>query len=222
MREFVSWSCQNLDQIEFSISLWQALCCRLSLDITALPSSVAKFRTTRFRSVCFPPTSTASLDGIIAHLTRECGGNVSELGIVAVTGHEQTSVYPAKNAAALTDSSYSQSMNKPDQWICYDFGNRLVRPTHSSIHAHSNDLWLRSWVIEGSFEGPSNGAPDVWTQLDHRENDQTTGANHPIATFPVSSSGEYRFIRLRQTGKNARGNDYLILFAFEVFGDLVD
>jgi hypothetical protein len=38
-----------------------------------------------------------------------------------------------------------------------------------------------------------------------------------IATFSTASNF-YRFIRLRQTGKNARGDDYLILRAFEVFG----
>jgi hypothetical protein len=77
-------------------------------------------------------------------------------------------------------------------------------------------------VIEGSSESPSDGLPDVWTQLDRRDNEQTAGADHPIGTFPVSASGEYRFIRLRQTGKNANGSDYLILFALEIFGELLE
>jgi hypothetical protein len=45
---------------------------------------------------------------------------------------------------------------------------------------------------------------------------------HPIGIFTVSQSDKSRFIRLRQTGKNARGDDYLILYAFELFGQLIE
>jgi hypothetical protein len=45
---------------------------------------------------------------------------------------------------------------------------------------------------------------------------------HSIGIFTVSQSDESRFLRLRQIGKNAQGNDLLIPHAFELFGQLTE
>jgi hypothetical protein len=45
---------------------------------------------------------------------------------------------------------------------------------------------------------------------------------HLIGIFTVSQSDESRFIRLRQIGKNAMGDDCLILHAFELFGQWIE
>jgi hypothetical protein len=221
INKFISSSFNHFGEIDFSIGLWRALCNRLSLDVENHSVAIAKYRNTRFRSLSIPPGSAVSLDGIIAYLTRELGGNVSDLHIVEITGPAQSASQLAKYAATFDTAHYFHSENKPDRWICYDFKNRRVLPTHYSIHAHTNNWWLRSWVLEGSSIGPADGPRDVWTELDRRENDASTKADHPIGTFPVSASGAYRFLRLRQTGKNAGGQDWLILFAFEIFGDLI-
>jgi hypothetical protein len=75
---------------------------------------------------------------------------------------------------------------------------------------------LRSWVIEGSSDG---------LRFDHiidrRDNNSEANSEHPIGTFSVSCGEFYRSIRLRQTGKNQKGNDYLVLDAFEIFGELM-
>jgi hypothetical protein len=48
-------------------------------------------------------------------------------------------------------------------------------------------------------------------------------SDHPVGILPVTTSNAYRFIRFRQTGKNHGGqHDYLILRAFEIFGELID
>jgi hypothetical protein len=59
-----------------------------------------------------------------------------------------------------------------------------------------------------------------WITLDEQKNNSTTNSAHPIGTFAVSHSEECRFVRLRQTGKNAAGKDHLTIFAFEIFGGL--
>jgi hypothetical protein len=64
-------------------------------------------------------------------------------------------------------------------------------------------------------------AGSKWDELDRRTNDATTHQNHPIGTFNVSNSIAYQYIRVRQTGKNAQGNEFLILYAFEIFGQLI-
>jgi hypothetical protein len=134
----------------------------------------------RVKSLHFIPQSGSPLSGIIAYLTSQHGGNVSDRGIVNVSGSTTYSSYIAKNAVDLLSTSYFQSLSQPNQWLCYDFKNRKVRPTHYSIHAHSDNFYLRSWIFEGSMDGSR------WTELDHHINDQTTNSNHPIGTFSIS------------------------------------
>jgi hypothetical protein len=51
--------------------------------------------------------SESPLEGIIAGLTAEHGGNVSDRGIVAISGsiHSESSSYAARNATDLTNTS---------------------------------------------------------------------------------------------------------------------
>jgi hypothetical protein len=164
----------------------------------------------------FSPKCDGSLEGIISHLTAKHGGNVDERGIVAISGSTvHVSCFP-RYAADLRTTNYFYSQNAPNQWLCYDFKTRKVQPTHYSIRAHSASYHLRWWVLEGSFDGSK------WDEIDRHGNDTTTNDQHPIGTFEVKSSVAYQYIRLRQTGKNAGGSDHLILFAFEIFGRLIE
>jgi hypothetical protein len=148
-------------------------------------------------------------------LTREHGGNVQDRGIVDISSSSIYGSHPGKNAADLQSTSCFYSGCGAGQWLCYDFKDRWVIPTHYSIHAHSNGYYLRSWVFEGSVDGSS------WVCLDEQKGNSTTNSDHPIGTFAVSDRSEWRFLRLHQTGKNAAGSDWLILFAFEIFGQLI-
>jgi hypothetical protein len=62
----------------------------------------------------------------------------------------------------------------------------------------------------------------TWTELDRHTNDQTTNSSHRIGTFSVSSEFECQFLRLRQTGVSAYREHYLIRYAMEIFGDLIE
>jgi hypothetical protein len=62
---------------------------------------------------------------------------------------------------------------------------------------------------------------EEWTQLDRRTDN--TSLKHSwfyIHDFPISNKQKWRFIRLKQTGKNHHGNDILTFSAFELFGEL--
>jgi hypothetical protein len=159
------------------------------------------------------PREGSPLDGIIAELTRTAGGNVHDQGIVDVSASSVNGNYPARNAVDLGQQNYFHSENQPNQWLRYDFKDRRIRLTDYSIAAHTSDWFLRSWVVEGSEDG------STWTTLDERQNNNDANSSHPIATFRVERSKEleWRFIRLRQTGK-CNNYDCLILFGFEVFG----
>jgi hypothetical protein len=159
-----------------------------------------------------PMKAANSLDGIISHLTQKHGGNVQEKGIVTITSKSVINddpKYALKKVADLTSDSDFWSNSEPGQWICWDFGEMRVRPTHYTIKAGS----LKSWVVEGSLDGGS------WTEID-RQTDNQDFWDWRRASFAVSNPAEFRFIRLTQTGKDHDGADCLYLRVVEFFGTL--
>jgi regulator of replication initiation timing len=91
-------------------------------------------------------------DGIIAHLTRECGGNVHERGIVVTTASSVLkAAYAPMNAVdftteqVFTSDVMTKGSNVPhtrNNWITFDFKKRRVVPTHYAIRGcwHSNEV----------------------------------------------------------------------------------
>jgi hypothetical protein len=82
-----------------------------------------------------------------------------------------------------------------------------LRLTRYTVYAP----WLRSWVLAGSLNGVE------WTEIDR----QTNAANpFTTASFVVSNTAQFHFVRLQQTGTNHRGGHELFLDSVEFFGDL--
>jgi hypothetical protein len=166
----------------------------------------------------FPMQEPESLEGIISHLTTKHGGSVHEKGIVTITSktvESDVQRHAVKNVADLTSDSGFISKDEPGQWVCWDFREMRVRPTHYTIRSGSGTL--KSWVVEGSLDGES------WTEIDRQTNNQRFRTYGPtVDSFAVSNPAECCFIRLTQTDKNhARyPDDLLILFAVEFFGTL--
>jgi hypothetical protein len=164
----------------------------------------------------FPMKAPKSLEGIISYLTTKHGGNVHEKGIVTITSKSvcyDDPDYAPQNVADLTSNSRFIS-EEPGQWICWDFREMRVRPTHYTIEA----IWLKSWVVEGSLDGKS------WTEIAWvRDNHIFNGRCQTyifIVSWAVLNSVECRFIRLTQTDKNHNGEDFLYLCSVEFFGTL--
>ena len=170
----------------------------------------------------FVYNESEKLDGVIAQLTRECGGNVHNKGIVNVTASSvaNESNHP-KNATEFETKQDFYSQNEPNSWICYDFKERRVIPTsysaRSSYGGPGGDN-LKSWVIEVSNDRA------LWTEIDCRNNNNDLNGYYVTARFKISwiPRESFRFFRLRQTGKNHRGNDRLELSSLEIFGTLFE
>jgi archaellum component FlaC len=179
------------------------------------PSPVSTSKS--LKAIEFPLKEDKSFDGIISYLTRKHGGNVHDKGIVTVTSKstwDDDSLWAPRNAADLTSRSCFQSKNEPGQWICWNFHKMRVRPTHYSI----NSGLLKAWVVEGSMDGDGWFIAGTWIEIDR----QTDNNNSRFASFTVSDPCECRFIRLTQTEKNHNMDDYMYIYAFEVFGTLVE
>jgi hypothetical protein len=178
-------------------------------------------------------------DGIIAHLSRECRGNVHDRKIVDVTcGSFEKETYganphsgvwtnradlAAKNVADLETNLCLMSAYRikdiphtRNNWICYDFKERRIVPTHYTIRTYDGNSHLKSWLVETSADGKN------WREVAHEENNTQLNGKFFTATFAVADGGECRFIRLVNIGRNHYGGDGILISAWEIFGNLIE
>jgi hypothetical protein len=177
-----------------------------------------------YQQIPCPLKQSRSIDGVISYLTQKHGGNVHDAGIVTITSKSVASdpMWALRNIADLTSVSYFISKSEPGQWVCWDFHEMRIRPTHYTIRS----VHLKSWVVESSFDGVN------WTEIDRKTEindmrDQPRTASF-TASFAVARSDECRFIRLTQTGNAHDSNDIrigsycLAICLFDVFGTLLE
>jgi hypothetical protein len=140
--------------------------------------------------------------------------------VTASDYYDSSIVYLAKNAADLTVDSHYFSSNAPNQWICDNFVDSTIKPTHYSIRSRRDvgvgDHHLKSWVIECSVDGKD------WVEVDRRNNNNELNARNVTRLFIICISGEDRYIRLHQTGPTHRNDHYLVISGLEIFGLLVN
>jgi hypothetical protein len=163
-----------------------------------------------------PLREAKSLVGIITHLTNKCGGNVCNKGLVRITASSSYSGNVANIADLATDSAF-RTGNAPGQWICWEFRDAMIRPTHYTIRSYL----LRSWVVETSVD------EENWERFDYQKENAAFKSGWNTASFARSgfhmeSPGKCRFIRLSIAGKTHSGDDFLELRAFEIFGALFE
>jgi hypothetical protein len=204
---FVSMSCENFDLVDLRI--WCVICERLILRV--LPPGANP----RARENVFPMVASDPLNGIIAYLTRKHSGNVRDKEVISISSKSESSDDPVRNALDLRPEVFFWSRDEPDQWICWDFHEMRVRPTHYSIRS---GRWanLKSWVVVGSLDG------EHWNEIDRRLENEELNEYCVVRPFPVSKPIDCRFVKLTQLGKNHGGFDYLVLSFFELFGALLE
>jgi hypothetical protein len=192
----------------------------IGTDVEHLKQSIDDLR------LLFPPhywqfRSESPLDGILTHLTTKAGGNVHDQGIVsAFSDSVQTPVHAPKNAADMVSRSYFCSDDQPNQSMGYDFRTLRIVPSHYSLRSFTSrtNNHPKSWVIEVS----DTGDPNAWTVVDAQDNSPSLNGADLIASFPILCPRSCRFIRIRQTGPNHSGHNYLLFSAFEIFGSLIE
>jgi hypothetical protein len=184
-----------------------------------------------FRPIAVPvdvkENSKEPLRGILAYLTKQYKGCVHRLSAVIVTASsvaeeppDQPGRYAASNASAVGDSSSFQSGSESGAWLCYDFYDKAVtvssytlksRGTPDGGKGRSN---LKSWRVDGSTDGMT------WFQVDEQRGREDLDNRGALQTFPVTLSGEFRFIRLVLTGPNWSSRNVIWISAFELCGQL--
>ena len=203
----------------------------LSNEVARLKQAEAKRETPNMQDVVrevpeqarseFVYSGPRKLDGIIAHLTRQCGGNVHHRGVVKVLASSCWGGLDPANAVDLWSNSFLCTNSVPGSWICYDFGERRVAPTSYSIRSIPNVPGTdhpKSWVLEVS----NHGSEGSWAVVDTRQNDFELNGFYVARNFKIGAppSEAFRFVRLRMTWCNHRGDHNLNISGLELFGVL--
>jgi hypothetical protein len=231
---------------EINASIWAALRARLVLSDRTWKQFHPSVKKGKLR--CDDPDETDEIcdvpDGIIAHLTRECGGNVHDRHVVEVTSgsfenetegaNPCSGAYNNRNDCAANKvadletglcfcSAYRKRRedipHTRNNWVCYDFRERRIVPTHYAVRTHRHHSgWkhLKSWLVETSADGES------WREVAREENNNQLNGSRFTGTFSVADGGECRFIRLVNIGRNHFGDDQLRISAWEIFGSLFE
>jgi hypothetical protein len=169
----------------------------------------------------FPFNAESPLEGIVAGLTRQAGGNLADRGVLEITvsGCLDPDRFPPKSAADLAHDSVFVSENRPDQWLCYGFKALRVRLTGYAIRSRfdgwANSNNLKSWVVEVSSDGSE------WKEADRQADNADLNGTNLVKAFPLSAEVEARYVRLRQVGPAHSGKDFLAISGFELFGKVV-
>jgi hypothetical protein len=198
---------------QMNFSMWLSVCERFRLTVPVSRSQV----------IDLPLKKGKPLEGIIAHLTAKCGGNVHDKGIVAVICHRpynQEVGNAAKNVADLHANAEFFSSKDPNQWIGYDFKTMRIKPTGYTVRRYHTGgpggHNLKSWVVEGS-----NDLHD-WFELDRKVNNGDLNAGNEVKTFGISSGVRCRAVRLRQIDLNHKGTHVILISGLEFFGELIE
>ncbi|OHT01448.1 hypothetical protein TRFO_31779 [Tritrichomonas foetus] len=195
----------NLDNL--TSQLWLSICNRLKLGVTP--------NTNMFRHYNkFVLNSEYPFDGILSTFSEKFNGNVHLNNIIKITASSD----PEQKVHFVADSewdSYWYSENEPDSWIQFDFQNYLITLTDYTIQSDGSDgNHLMRWAIEGSNDG------FIWEILDNRITQDLDGF-YIIKTYSVNTRKAFRYIRLKQTGKNSSFQDFLLISNLEFFGSII-
>jgi hypothetical protein len=116
--------------------LWSSLCSISGLSSHFLTRPCENVNGKRPKIVRVPTKVAKSMDGIIGYIADKHGGNVSKRRIVRITSKSVSqSCFLNALADLNADGGWSPfaSDNGPGEWICCDFCQLRLRPTHYTI-----------------------------------------------------------------------------------------
>ena len=119
----------------------------------------------------------------------------------------------------LNINSYYVSKDEENQWIKFDFRDRIAEVHCYTIKTNLNggNDHLRNWVIE-----VSNNDQD-YSQITREENNVTLNAPGNLVVYRILGRAiPGRYVRIRQTGTNWAQRNILVIAQMEFFGILIE
>jgi hypothetical protein len=138
-------------------------------------------------------------------------------------GCENRPTYTVTNATDLDAhsmfcSTYREKNNDipstSNNWVCSDFQQRRIVPTHCAIRSHGDvpaGSHVKIWLVETSADG------GFWQEVAREEANRQLKGKLLTGTFKVAGSGECCFIHLMNIG-----SDHMVTSVCEIFGRLFE
>lgn len=222
MRTFLA----TFDFNTLTSSLWQKLYQCFFIHFDEKPLRIEK-RHSEKKTFDYIENVTDRFDGIFNYLTEKFGGNPDLKNIVKITSSSILNDYLPRNVLESNRRlvfSTTVLVDKVNPWLKFDFLSRRVHPTFYSIRTWGNKkggYHLKNWVLEASDTDKDND----WIVLDSRNNQTCLDDSYAENTFSISQQINenkfYRFLRIRQTGLNAKGTSQLVMSSIEFFGTII-
>jgi hypothetical protein len=210
MAEMVAFA-DEISHCEVTGSIFHGLCKRLLTVVNRRKYPVRRISGEHE----FSYADGKPFEGFFSRIRQQWPDEAGGEGIVEITTSDGTS--PVR----ITDPNWHDcwySKNRPNSWIQFDFMEHAFQLRHYTLKTFiggSGSGHLKNWVVEGSNN------LNVWDQIDRRDDNADLNDRERCHTFGCGAAGGlYRYIRLRQFGKNHGGSDFLFLGNIEIFGAL--
>lgn len=214
----------NFNYNDMTHSIWQKISYRLQQEIPDLKSEeeLGIDINSRYREISFPFSIENEFSGIIKYLRNQSNDQIDQ--VVKITSssiYNDDTNYKPSNVVFFDDqNSFFCTKNEKNSWICFEFKNNSIIPTHYSIKSvkwKQSDTYPKSWVIQGSNDNES------WMNLDEEKN--SSELNHPLAVHTFKNNmirnRMFKYIRILSTGPDWLGSNFLGLNSFEIYGKLI-
>jgi len=115
-------------------------------------------------------------------------------------------------------AGFYSSGNSVGEFFQVDLKTRTFTPNRYNIQGRNdvNQTQMRNWVFEVSNDASS------WTVLDTHTNDTTINGLNVWGSWPVTTTGKWRYLRIRNTGVDSQGgsSNYIAMQEVEFYGVL--
>lgn len=203
------------DMNDMTGEIWSKICVLIN-------KMTKKSKRKQKKSIQISFNGSNELSGILKYIRNFVNKKIeNEINITSLTCQTTNDEYYIPQNIAYFDNkkAFWSNDTTPNNWICIDFKSRRVIPTHYTIKTYgiAPNRHPRIWVVEGSKDNQN------WTVLDEEKDCPYTKKSNSIHTFEIKQQKEkeFQFIRLRSTGKDWAGTNYLIIDSFELYGTLV-
>lgn len=145
-----------------------------------------------------------------------------------IAKHQIINVIPSscsvRDPKAIIDSNQPevfQTEDRANQWIAFEFRDMKMKVTSYTLQSYYNGkpnfANPKNWILEGSDDGRE------WVEMDRHEDCPDLNNKNAIQNYKIKGDfKEFKYIRVKQIGKNWANKDQLTLSKVELFGDLYE
>lgn len=196
--------------------IWRRLSTRLKRTVTNRKTNHPERYKEWEELKSFLPKGDKNFDGIIKFLVDESKNEISKkIDLTTSSNQEHCNFIIEYN----TDYGFG-TQNEPNSWICFDFKDKRIIPTHYQIKSSNAPPSYRqpkSWIIEGLNDNCE------WENISSVKDCSDLNGDCFTHIFPVTSPNQkkYSCIRMTQIGENWGNSYHLYINCFELYGKLL-